>query len=92
MASSELPQKPLKRRRSFIAWAFWKGSSSHLDGLSLSTSRGCLFGQPLSCVCMEDALPKPVMVSCSQASQNLEFLFCFLLLVPATVGVLSHNL
>lgn len=60
---SELPQKPLKRRRSFIAWAFWKGSSSHLNDPSLSTTRGCLFAQPLSSVCIDGALPKPVMVS-----------------------------
>lgn len=60
---SELPLKPLKRRRSFIAWAFWRGSSSHLNDLSLSTTRGCLFGQPLSSVCIDGALPKPVLVS-----------------------------
>lgn len=60
---SELPQKPLKRTRSFIAWAFWKGSPSHLNDPSLSTTRGCLFSQPLSCVCIDGALPKPVMVS-----------------------------
>lgn len=50
-----------------MAWAFWRGSSSQLDHLSLSATRGCLFGQPLSSVCMEDALPKPVMVSCSES-------------------------
>lgn len=60
---SELPQKPLKRRRSFIGWAFWRGSSSHLNDPSLSTPRGCLFGQPLGSVCIDGALPKPVMVS-----------------------------
>uniref|UniRef100_H3C3Q9 Ras-associating domain-containing protein n=1 Tax=Tetraodon nigroviridis TaxID=99883 RepID=H3C3Q9_TETNG len=59
--SSELPQKPLKRRRSFMGWAFWRGSSPHPDHPGLSTSRGCLFGQPLSRVCVEDALPRPVM-------------------------------
>lgn len=59
----ELPQKPLKRRRSFIAWAFWKGSSSHLNDPSLSTARGCLFSLPLSSVCIDGSLPKPVMVS-----------------------------
>lgn len=59
----ELARKSFKRRRSLITWAFWKGSSSHLNELSLGVSRGCLFGQPLSCVCVEDALPKPVMVS-----------------------------
>lgn len=61
--SSDLPQKTFKRRRSLIAWAFWRGSSSQLNELSLSgAARGCLFGQPLSSVCVEDALPKPVMV------------------------------
>ncbi|XP_056883556.1 rho GTPase-activating protein 20-like isoform X1 [Takifugu flavidus] len=58
---AELPQKPLKRRRSFIGWAFWRGSSSHLNDPSLSTPRGCLFGQPLGSVCIDGALPKPVM-------------------------------
>ncbi|KAF0046192.1 hypothetical protein F2P81_002721 [Scophthalmus maximus] len=59
---ADLSQKPLKRRRSLITWAFWRGSSSHLNELSLAgASRGCLFGQPLSCVCVEDTLPKPVM-------------------------------
>ena len=59
----ELARKSFKRRRSLITWAFWKGSSSHLNELSLGVSRGCLFGQPLSSVCLEDTLPKPVMVS-----------------------------
>lgn len=53
--------KPFKRRRSLIAWAFWRGSSSHLNELSLSAARGCLFGQPLSSICPGDTLPKPVM-------------------------------
>ncbi|KAL3999331.1 MFS transporter (sodium-dependent inorganic phosphate cotransporter) [Sarotherodon galilaeus] len=53
--------KPFKRRRSLIAWAFWRGSSSNLNELSLSTVQGCLFGQPLSSVCAGDTLPKPVM-------------------------------
>ncbi|XP_056226026.1 rho GTPase-activating protein 20-like [Seriola aureovittata] len=55
-------QKPFKRRRSLITWAFWRGSSSHLNELSLASApRGCLFARPLSSVCVEDALPKPVM-------------------------------
>ncbi|XP_034470223.1 rho GTPase-activating protein 20-like [Hippoglossus hippoglossus] len=58
--SADLFQKPFKRRRSLITWAFWRGSSSHLNELSLAP-RGFLFGQPLSAVCVEDALPKPVM-------------------------------
>ncbi|KAK5847517.1 hypothetical protein PBY51_016637 [Eleginops maclovinus] len=55
-------QKPFKRRRSLITWAFWRGSSPHLNELSLASGpRGILFSQPLSAVCVEDALPKPVM-------------------------------
>ncbi|XP_077955599.1 rho GTPase-activating protein 20 isoform X2 [Gasterosteus aculeatus] len=61
-ASAEWCQKPFKRRRSLITWAFWRGSSSHLNELSLASApRGCLFGRPLGSVCIEDALPKPVM-------------------------------
>lgn len=63
VVSSDFSQKPFKRRRSLITWAFWRGSSSHLNELSLGEPHGCLFGQPLSAVCLEDALPKPVMVS-----------------------------
>lgn len=75
---SELPQKPLKRRRSFIAWAFWRGSSSHLNDPSLSITRGCLFSQPLSAVCIDGALPKPVMVSwCVSKSTNKKMEFKF---------------
>ncbi|XP_049426750.1 rho GTPase-activating protein 20-like [Epinephelus fuscoguttatus] len=60
--SAEWSQKTFKRRRSLITWAFWRGSSSHLHELSLAGApRGCLFGQPLSSVCVDDALPKPVM-------------------------------
>ncbi|XP_037617577.1 rho GTPase-activating protein 20-like [Sebastes umbrosus] len=60
--SAEWSQKPFKRRRSLITWAFWRGSSSHLNELSLAGGpRGCLFSQPLSNVCIEDALPKPIM-------------------------------
>ncbi|XP_075950404.1 rho GTPase-activating protein 20-like [Anarhichas minor] len=59
---AEWSQKPFKRRRSLITWAFWRGSSPHLNELSLASApRGCLFGLPLSSVCVEDALPKPVM-------------------------------
>ncbi|XP_070711743.1 rho GTPase-activating protein 20-like [Pempheris klunzingeri] len=55
-------RKPFKRRRSLMNWAFWRGSSSHLYDVPLSgAAHGCLFSQPLSCVCVEDALPKPVM-------------------------------
>ncbi|XP_029922142.1 rho GTPase-activating protein 20-like [Myripristis murdjan] len=61
---AESSQKPFKRRRSLINWAFWRGSSSQLNELSMSLSQaapGCLFGHPLSSVCVEDTLPKPVM-------------------------------
>ncbi|KAM4602153.1 rho GTPase-activating protein 20-like [Polymixia lowei] len=62
--SAESSQKPFKRRRSLINWTFWRGSSPQLNDLSLSLSGpapGCLFNQPLSSVCPENALPKPVM-------------------------------
>ncbi|XP_041835156.1 rho GTPase-activating protein 20-like [Melanotaenia boesemani] len=59
---ADFSQKPFKRRRSLITWAFWRGSSSHLNELSLAGGpRGCLFSQPLSSICVEDTLPKPVM-------------------------------
>ncbi|KAM6893046.1 rho GTPase-activating protein 20-like [Lycodopsis pacificus] len=59
---AEWSQKPFKRRRSLITWAFWRGSSPHLNELALASApRGCLFGLPLGSVCAEDALPKPVM-------------------------------
>ncbi|KAM4711433.1 rho GTPase-activating protein 20-like [Anableps anableps] len=59
---ADFSQKAFKRRRSLITWAFWRGSSSHLNELSLAgAAPGCLFGQPLSSICVEDALPKPVM-------------------------------
>ncbi|XP_020565969.1 rho GTPase-activating protein 20 isoform X2 [Oryzias latipes] len=57
---ADFTQKPFKRRRSLIAWAFWRGSSSHLNELSLAP-RGRLFGRPLNSVCAEGELPKPVM-------------------------------
>ncbi|XP_035267600.1 rho GTPase-activating protein 20 isoform X2 [Anguilla anguilla] len=63
-------QKPFRRKRSIMAWAFWRGSSSQLDGLPASptlptsptspTSKQ-LFGLPLSAVCKGDALPKSIM-------------------------------
>ncbi|XP_051782133.1 rho GTPase-activating protein 20 isoform X2 [Erpetoichthys calabaricus] len=57
-------QKPFKRKRSIINWAFWRGSGSQLDSLPVSPTSptaGCLFGLPLSVVCSDDSLPKPVM-------------------------------
>ncbi|KAJ8409892.1 hypothetical protein AAFF_G00209330 [Aldrovandia affinis] len=56
--------KPLRRKRSIINWAFWRSSSSQLDGPPTSPSSpapGHLFGLSLSTVCEGDALPKPVM-------------------------------
>ncbi|KAG9349322.1 hypothetical protein JZ751_027765 [Albula glossodonta] len=61
---TEPAQKPLRRKRSIINWAFWRGSSSQLDCLPTSPTSpapGRLFGLPLSAVCEGDALPKPVM-------------------------------
>ncbi|KAI5090104.1 rho GTPase-activating protein 20 [Silurus meridionalis] len=57
-------QKPFKRRRSLINWAFWRGSTNQLDDppLSpLSSTTDKLFGIPLSMVCKDDSLPKPIM-------------------------------
>ncbi|XP_069568863.1 uncharacterized protein [Brachyistius frenatus] len=60
-ASADLSRKTFKRRRSLIAWAFWRGSSSHLHEPSLAEApRGQLFGRPLAEVCVDGALPKPV--------------------------------
>ncbi|XP_061658164.1 rho GTPase-activating protein 20-like isoform X3 [Syngnathoides biaculeatus] len=60
--ATEFPQKPLKRRRSLITWAFLRGSSNQLASSMGAASQGCLFGHPLSTLCVEEALPKPVMV------------------------------
>ncbi|XP_076838535.1 rho GTPase-activating protein 20-like [Brachyhypopomus gauderio] len=57
-------QKPFKRRRSLINWAFWRGSTTQLDDPPLSPlppATGRLFGLPLSVVCKENSLPKPIM-------------------------------
>ncbi|XP_061658156.1 rho GTPase-activating protein 20-like isoform X2 [Syngnathoides biaculeatus] len=59
--ATEFPQKPLKRRRSLITWAFLRGSSNQLASSMGAASQGCLFGHPLSTLCVEEALPKPVM-------------------------------
>ncbi|XP_061546603.1 rho GTPase-activating protein 20-like [Phycodurus eques] len=59
--ATEFPQKPFKRRRSLITWAFLRGSSHQLASSMGAASQGCLFGRPLSVVCVEEALPKPVM-------------------------------
>ncbi|XP_060754694.1 rho GTPase-activating protein 20 [Neoarius graeffei] len=57
-------QKPFKRRRSLINWAFWRGSSNQLDDPPLSphlSTTDRLFGLPLSMVCKDNSLPKPIM-------------------------------
>ncbi|XP_023683384.2 rho GTPase-activating protein 20 isoform X1 [Paramormyrops kingsleyae] len=56
--------KTFKRKRSLLNWAFWKGSTTHLDGpppSPTSPQPGMLFGLPLSAVCQGDTLPKPIM-------------------------------
>ncbi|KAJ0062554.1 hypothetical protein NL108_016703 [Boleophthalmus pectinirostris] len=57
--ATDFSQKSFKRRRSLITWAFWRGPAQ-LSSLS-GAPRGCLFGQPLSSVCIENTLPKPVL-------------------------------
>ncbi|KAM9328783.1 rho GTPase-activating protein 20-like [Pholidichthys leucotaenia] len=59
--SADMSRKSFKRRRSLIGWAFWRGSSSQLNAMSLDAAHGCLFGQPLDSICAEGVLPKPVM-------------------------------
>ncbi|XP_056157094.1 rho GTPase-activating protein 20-like [Lampris incognitus] len=62
--SMESSQKPFKRRRSLINWAFWRGSSPQLNVSAMSLAcpaPGCLFGKPLAAVCQDDALPKQIM-------------------------------
>ncbi|CDQ82933.1 unnamed protein product [Oncorhynchus mykiss] len=57
-------QKPFKRRRSLINWAFWKGSNPNLHSSTTNLSSpapGYLFGQSLSTICWDNSLPKPVM-------------------------------
>ncbi|XP_068936535.1 rho GTPase-activating protein 20 isoform X2 [Petaurus breviceps papuanus] len=57
-------QKMFKRRRSIINWAFWRGSSTHLDNMPVSPTSpmpGQLFGVSLSEICENDNLPKPVL-------------------------------
>uniref|UniRef100_UPI0037E9B5CE rho GTPase-activating protein 20-like n=1 Tax=Semicossyphus pulcher TaxID=241346 RepID=UPI0037E9B5CE len=59
-ASADWSKKPFKRRRSLITWAFWRGSSYNLNELS-GADTGRLFSRPLSSICVDNALPKPVM-------------------------------
>lgn len=61
---SDLSQKPFKRRRSIINWAFWRGPGPQLDHVPAcptSVAPGRLFGLPLSAICEDDSLPKPVL-------------------------------
>ncbi|XP_069495813.1 rho GTPase-activating protein 20 [Ambystoma mexicanum] len=62
---NDLSQKPFKRRRSIINWAFWRGPGPQLDCVPLSPTSsvlpGRLFGLPLSDICENDNLPKPVL-------------------------------
>ncbi|XP_032328314.1 LOW QUALITY PROTEIN: rho GTPase-activating protein 20 [Camelus ferus] len=57
-------QKTFKRRRSIINWAFWRGSSTHLDNQPVSPTTpmpGLLFGVSLPEICENDNLPKPIL-------------------------------
>nr|XP_031297901.1 rho GTPase-activating protein 20-like [Camelus dromedarius] len=56
-------QKTFKRR-SVINWAFWRGSSTHLDNQPVSPTSpmpGLLFGVSLPDICENDNLPKPIL-------------------------------
>ncbi|XP_032326410.1 rho GTPase-activating protein 20-like [Camelus ferus] len=56
-------QKTFKRR-SVINWAFWRGSSTHLDNQPMSPTSpkpGQLFGVSLPDICENDNLPKPLL-------------------------------
>ncbi|XP_043928662.1 rho GTPase-activating protein 20 [Protopterus annectens] len=62
--ATESSQKSFKRRRSIINWTFWRGSNAPLDSMALSPTSpvpGRLFGLPLSTICENDTLPKPVI-------------------------------
>ncbi|XP_032632789.1 rho GTPase-activating protein 20 isoform X3 [Chelonoidis abingdonii] len=61
---NELNQKPFKRKRSIINWAFWRGPGTQLDNIPLSPTSpvpGKLFGLLLPAICENDNLPKPVL-------------------------------
>ncbi|XP_050783721.1 rho GTPase-activating protein 20 isoform X3 [Gopherus flavomarginatus] len=61
---NELSQKPFKRKRSIINWAFWRGPGTQLDDIPLSPTSpvpGKLFGLSLPAICENDNLPKPVL-------------------------------
>ncbi|XP_006272410.1 rho GTPase-activating protein 20 isoform X1 [Alligator mississippiensis] len=61
---NELSQKPFKRKRSIINWAFWRGPGTQMDNTPVSPTSlipGKLFGLSLSAICENDNLPKPVL-------------------------------
>ncbi|XP_042316097.1 rho GTPase-activating protein 20 isoform X2 [Sceloporus undulatus] len=61
---NELSQKPFKRKRSIINWAFWRGVGAPVDNAppsSASPVSGKLFGLSLPAICENDNLPKPVL-------------------------------
>ncbi|XP_029458350.1 rho GTPase-activating protein 20 [Rhinatrema bivittatum] len=61
---TELSQKPFKRKRSIINWAFWRGSGTHLDNVPLSPTSSAprkLFGLSLAAICEEENFPKPIL-------------------------------
>ncbi|XP_058042145.1 rho GTPase-activating protein 20 [Ahaetulla prasina] len=61
---NELSQKPFKRKRSIINWAFWRETGAPVDHLvpsPTSSKSGKLFGLSLSSICENDNLPKPVL-------------------------------
>nr|XP_014352128.1 PREDICTED: rho GTPase-activating protein 20-like isoform X2 [Latimeria chalumnae]XP_014352129.1 PREDICTED: rho GTPase-activating protein 20-like isoform X2 [Latimeria chalumnae] len=61
---NEPSQKPFKRKRSIINWAFWRGSGTQLDSVPLSPTSptpGRLFGLSLPAICEDNNLPKPIM-------------------------------
>ncbi|KAF7251079.1 Rho GTPase-activating protein 20 [Varanus komodoensis] len=61
---NELNQKPFKRKRSIINWAFWRGTGVPLDNAPpspTSPESGKLFGLSLPAICENDNLPKPVL-------------------------------
>ncbi|XP_070605856.1 rho GTPase-activating protein 20 isoform X2 [Erythrolamprus reginae] len=61
---NELSQKPFKRKRSIINWAFWRETGAPVDHLvpsPTSSKPGKLFGLSLSSICENDNLPKPIL-------------------------------
>nr|XP_028582092.1 rho GTPase-activating protein 20 isoform X3 [Podarcis muralis] len=62
---NECSQKPLKRKRSTINWAFWRGAEAPP---SPTSAQGKLFGHPLP-----DKLPKPIFDMLSFLNQEGPF-------------------